>query len=70
MAKAVAAISRTAGGLLGQELEFAGTHHVEAATDGLLFAPRVGSVTFAHLFQSIRQVEQFLLDLRVFRLSC
>jgi hypothetical protein len=44
--------------------------HVEAAKGGLRFARRGGSVTFAHPFQPIRQVEQFLLDLRDLRLSC
>ena len=36
----------------------------------LLVTRRVGSVTFAHPFQPIRQVEQFLLDFRDQRLSC
>jgi hypothetical protein len=44
--------------------------HVEAAKGGLRFARRGASVTFAHPFQPIRQVEQFLLDLRDLRLSC
>jgi hypothetical protein len=44
--------------------------HVEAAKGDLLFARRVGSVTFAHPFQPIRQIEQFLLDFRDQRLSC
>src|SRR5207248_7967971 len=46
------------------------SQHVEAAKGGLLFARRGGSVTFAHPLQPIRQVEQFLLDLRDRRLSC
>ena len=46
------------------------SQHVEAAKDGLLFARRGGSVTFAHPFQPIRRVEQFLLDFRDLRLSC
>jgi hypothetical protein len=47
-----------------------GLTHVEAAKGGLLLARRGGSVTFAHPFQPIRQVEQFLLDFRDPRLSC
>jgi hypothetical protein len=44
--------------------------HVEAAKGGLRFARRGASVTFAHPFQPIRQVEQFLSDFRDQRLSC